>query len=767
MKVEYKQVPLVERIDIDLTREVEEKLTRWIDQQKTEIEDDRSEFLERQKKYLFQWDDFITQGNDGPFESASNKHMPLTSIMVKTHHARLYNIFAAEDTVQYTPREGADEVQAEIAKKLRYWYMWDYINEYEGCKSFIRELCWDTITVGFGLGMKDWMIKQRKILDIVPQEIDREMKDLEPQLNEAKDASGGETDLEGEMERENTKIDTSPYKEVQKILTVFEGTRLRTMDFEDCYFPNKIHGSADLNQPPLVLVEADMTESEIRMRGRNQGWKDDVIETIISERVTEASDSNAKSIKDLRASNTGYNDQESNYGGNEKYKMQYCFCTFDIDGDGIDEEIVVTRSGKGTIAKATFLERVSVLGVRPLIKFDCFMKPRQAYSRGVPEYMWPLNQEMDETHNMRLNALKLQTTPMGVYRSTSSLKNQPIRIAPGKFIPVDDTSDMKPFSFDVSAAVLGGEEDRIWNYAERQISTSSLQQGIVPQTVGPTRSTSGVLTLLQQMDKEAKPMIDHNADQWKKLEKMILADLDFRVDPALKMRVLGASVQDSLNTEQLSTINEGLKINASFDIKIDVASIVTSDEVRRNESQLILQMISNPSLAQQFGVVGPKALFKAWSDYLKAHGREVDQFIDQPVFTTRPLTIFQEIQYVGQGGVPPMSMQDDHMAKAQQLQAFTQTPQYEEAKVKGIFVGNVDDIMQKTIQKHSMLAQALAPKGAPNPSGGNNQDLNATLAGQAPQQKTEGNDGTRKATDGGGSKKPNPKEGVDEPGKAG
>jgi len=727
-KNEYKKAHLVDRLKIELTEEQEARLNHWLDEKKRSMEEDREPFLSRHQKYLFNWDDFVTFTRKGPWEGSSNLHMPLISIMVKSYHSRLYNIFSHEDTTQLIPREGTDETYVEIAKKLRTWYLWDYINGYKGIRGFTREITYDTVTTGFGLGMKDWMSQQRKTIVIEPKELKREMADLAPRIQPRE-----EIETEEEM---SAGVDVTPYKEVSKIITVYEGSRVRSIPFENAYFPNDIPESNDLDFPPCVIIESEMSASELLLRSKQQEWPSTKARKIIDEGMRHYNDTRAQNVKEQRGDLTGYNDTNSTYD-TAKRVVQYCFCTYDIDDDGIDEEIVVTRSESGAILKVTWLDRISRLGLRPLFKFDCFSKPRQAYSRGIPEFMYPLNEEMDEQHNMRMNALALQTCPFGTYRSSSSLKNQPIRIAPGKFIPVDDVNDLKAFNFQVNAHVLAGEEDRLWNYAERMASVSSLTQGIVPQTVGPTRSTSGVIALLQQMDKEFKVTIDQCASQWKKLEKMLMDDLDYRIDSQVKMRVLGASIEDFVNPSDqnaMSVVNEALRINAAFDMKIDVASVVNSDEIKRNEASIILDKISLPSVAHQFGVLTPKALYRAWAEYLRAFGKEVDQYLDKPEFVTKPLTLYQEVQICGQGEMPPMSMQDNHPEKAQMLQNYLMEPEYIEAKERGLFVANVDEVMLATMRKHLVLAQMMQPKGLPNPTGENNQDMNEVLAGQAPQQ---------------------------------
>lgn len=760
-QLKYKQVPLIERLQIDLDNKQKDYLTTWIDRKKEEIDSDRTQFSERHKRYLFNWDDFVTYTRKGPWMESSNLHLPLTAIMVKTYHSRFYNIFTHEATTQLVPRETSDEKFTAMIAKLRYWYLWDFINKYRGIRGFAREVFYDVATVGFGIGMKDWVVQQRKVLTIEEndaQELQREMADLEPQM---KEMTANVPEMQTDEEMAQTRKDISPYKEVQKIITVFEGSRVFSLPWENCYFPNRIQESNNLDEPRCVVIETEMTTSQIKLKAKQQEWNKTASEEVIDEGYSDYTGKTAEEIKQARSALSGYEDSIEH--DQQKRIMQYCFCTYDIDDDGLDEEIVVVRSGKGTIVKTTFLERISRSGRRPLFKFDCFSKPRQAYSRGIPEFMWPLQTEIDMMHNKRQDLLDLQTTPFGVYRASSSLKNQPIRIAPGKLIPVDDTTDVRLLSWGASATAFTPEQQLLWHYAERMTSVSALSQGMVPEQVGPTRSTSGVVTLLKQMDKELKVSVDQCAEEWKKMELMLIDDLDYRIDPMVKLRVLGPSLQDSqqlVDRYGKDNVHSLLQINASFDVEIDVASAINSEEVRRNDAQIILQMLSNPSLAQQVGVVGPKAFYKAYYEWLMSYGKDPEEYIDKPAMVDKAYTLYQEIQFCAQGEIPPMSMQDDHQVKAEQLMAFMKEPEYQEAKMKGLYSASMDDMMMKTINKHMTLAQMLQPQGQPNPSGFNNQDQGELMAARAPQQGGSNPEKTTSRPTDTGGKNPEPKQEV-------
>ena len=298
---QFKEAELIDRVSIKLTSEKEEALNHWIDLKKEAINVDRSPWLERHKKYLFNYDDFVTFTRKGPWDGCSNYHMPLTMITVDSYSSRLYNIFTQEDSVALSPREAMDEDSVEICKMLRNWYIWDHINGYKGIKGVVHELSKDIVTVGFGVILKSWEIKQRKALILEKkeqEELQREMDDLAPQAEEEIKAG--------------KQINVKPYREIQKVITVFEGTKLQTVPFENIWFPNVIPECTDLDYPDMVLVSTEMSNSEIALKGKQGLWNKDAVKKALSE-STRAISTPSKDVKELRDRMTGYNTENSMY----------------------------------------------------------------------------------------------------------------------------------------------------------------------------------------------------------------------------------------------------------------------------------------------------------------------------------------------------------------------------------------------------------------------------------------------------------------------
>lgn len=639
-------------------------------------------------------------------------------MFLKSYYARLYNIFTNKSITKLRFRDKTDETIVEAITKLRSWYVYDYINGYKGVTPMAREIFQDVCSVGFGIVMKTWDIKQRKTFELVKNELLEEMGDLGAQAEGLK---------------EGDKLDISEYKEVAKIVTVFEGTRLFTVPFEDAFFPNLIPGSNDLNYPPCVIITARGVENDLKIKAEQELYDSATIEKVIDSERQKSSSGYAReqSVKDIRDSLTGYESYASTYD-DEEVNIDYCFCTYDIDDDGFAEEIVVTRMSDGKILNVNYLDRVSKLGNRPIIKFDCFTKSRQAYSRGVPEYMYQLQEALDMNHNLRMNSLQMQTMPWGVYSATSSLDKEMKKVGPGYWIQVDDVNNsMRPMSFPVNAAALGIEEDKYFQYAERLATVPPHASGMVGDNVGPLRSTSGLTALLKQVNKEFKPMVDINAESWKSLELSLLEDLEFRVDTQLKMRVLGPTLKDAMAPFEF---RDAFRLTAMLDMSIEVASLIESEEFRRNDASVLYSLFTTPGLLQQYGIVTPEGIYNFAKDVLSEYGRDYSAYLEKPEFAKKLLTVWEEVQYIAQLEIPPMSPMDDHARKVEELNQFMESPEFKEAFDGGVYTHQTVDVFNQTIKKHEELAKMSQAQGF-NPTGANavlGADLNAQQAGVAP-----------------------------------
>lgn len=731
----YKKAPMIERIRFDLDTTQKQNLYHTIDNLRMTYENDRQEWYERQQEFLAHYDDFLTYVRKGPWDNCANINLPFTAIMVKEYYTRFYNMFSNPDIFTFAPRRPMSDKVANAYKRLFNWYVFDYINEFRGIRGFISEICFDVASVGFGCGWKDWLIRQDKIIDI--------------ELNE-KLFMDEMAEMGDQIEQSQEPVSISKFKEVFKLVTKFEGTRVRSIPYENILFPNLIHECNNMNEPKMVLIDSDMSRSDLKLKSLSEVYDPEAVEKVLMRTSNVDMASRQAQARDRKAELSGYNEHNTRME-EDGVTLQHAFIRYDIDEDGIDEDVVVTIAKEAKeILQVTPLQRLCPTGLRPVFKWDCFTKPRQAYARGVPEVVYSVQKELNLTHNMRLDYLQLQTCPFFTYRESSNLRDQKVEIAPGKGIPVAENDDLQIKSFNVNATVLASEEALMWNYGTQMVSVTPSSQGFVGDSVGATRSTSGVVTLLNQVEKQMRPVIENSARTWREFVFSMLEDLDFKVDAAMKIGILDQEMPDveMLFTDtRAKTLNEALQVRRNMDISIDVASIIHSEEVRRNNAFQILQISMSAQPLMAMGIVTPETLYNAYNDWLSTFTYiNPERFSFQPQgMVQKPLTLNQEIQYIYTGMVPPMSLMDNHPLKAQLLQQYMASDVNQKAIELGRTAANVMDVFGQTINRHIQMAQQ---QGLPNVTGDNQQDMTALMSGTAPQQRGGQNESFRRANTG-------------------
>lgn len=122
----------------------------------------------------------------------------------------------------------------------------------------------------------------------------------------------------------------------------------------------------------------------------------------------------------------------------EDFELYECYLFWDVDEDGLMEDIVVTlelRSG------TTIREEYNELGVRPLTDMKFGIRPYSRYGIGSGwknEYM---QDEVDGHHNMRADTTKLSGLRMLAVSRRSGLRPGKETLFPGKIIVVDNPKD--------------------------------------------------------------------------------------------------------------------------------------------------------------------------------------------------------------------------------------------------------------------------------------------------------------------------------------
>src|SRR5262249_3224690 len=124
----------------------------------------------------------------------------------------------------------------------------------------------------------------------------------------------------------------------------------------------------------------------------------------------------------------------------EQYEVLEQYRRWDIDGDGIDEEIVIWKAKDlhGRILGWDYLENVHAHGRRPIRIGKYFPIPFRAYGLPLAEVVKGIQDEINAIHNQKVDYGTIQNMPFFFYRASSTMPQINMQLKPGNGVPIDN-----------------------------------------------------------------------------------------------------------------------------------------------------------------------------------------------------------------------------------------------------------------------------------------------------------------------------------------
>ncbi len=406
-----------------------EKLVTWLFDNRYNMSLDRQAWLVRNEKYLSQWDDYVTYTRDGPWDNSSNLHLPLSMEKMKALHARFKAaLTAVKPWWMILPLERLDMKRISTIDQVMNWACQAYVNQYKGVMTTLDDWIWDFCGVGWAIIERRWEIIERNAIVVEEITEDDRLENAEMMRLLGEEMEKKEPDQE------------KVAREVKRLITFFDGPVLETVSHEDILFPGKFQDVSDLNQPPVIFRDFQMTLSDLNAHMESEYFYRDACERAKKSTAPTSGEGNligpeeATKVDFKRAQdeNQGILVVDSNVVQTIFYLTKAYF-KYDIDGDGICEEMIaVLDTNTRELLRLSYLDRETLTGKRPIHKIDFIRRPRRAYSIGLLELLHPINREMDALHNMRIDFGTLSNIPFFFYRPSAGFKGEVFKIEPGK-----------------------------------------------------------------------------------------------------------------------------------------------------------------------------------------------------------------------------------------------------------------------------------------------------------------------------------------------
>jgi len=577
----------------------------------------RQEYLNRTRKMLQDYDEFIDPIYSSPTEWSSTLHLPVSLTHAKTFHARMFSaIFAQDPPFTMSARSSPNHDRAPLIQDLMRYTVKDWANEYQGVEEPVDRWIWDWVVRGSGILKARWLRKFTKFEDVEESfEFDTELS-ANNLLGETQEVLKPR-----KIERINTKT-----------ITTFQGPELLRVSPEDLVI---IGGEGDPQRADHVIQPEMLTASELYSFADQGVFIKTAVDAVIDSGPDFRSEDIGSDIKQEQANNAGM-EYEPTVATN-RYKILECYTKVDIDRTGIGSDIIVWVHVKsGEIVRSTYLWRMNRTGRRPYFKTDFYKRPGQEWGVGLIELMWTLTQEIDAIHNIRIDTGLITSIPWGFFDPNTSMRKDKLPIEPGALLPLADPQRSVFFPNLGNRTGFGLQEEALINTVLEQLTSinnltlgTNLGQGVL-------RTATGVRQSVGETNANLDIFLRRLNRAWKQALTYIFQMLQDKIPEGLQFRVTG----DDGNAywQQIRSRDE---LKGSYDFELEPNSANSNPQIRLSNASQVYQITQNP-LDLQLGIITPMERFEAIKSFLQAMGiRDFGRFVRKPI---NPLRVFTPLE---------------------------------------------------------------------------------------------------------------------------
>jgi hypothetical protein len=661
------------------------------------------DYLKRQQVYLESIDDHVNREAKGSFSGSSAIHVPVALTICKTYHARFFQALMGVDPPFHVKarNEYSLERTQMVSDTMRY-YTADGANYGRGIEATVDRWLWDWITTGQGVTKWRWDTKYTRYMDV--QEVKKPKKMHPVEI----DGTVIPVPVDGGVSEE----------EVEVIRKTFEGPVLDLVNHEDLRI---IGGGGDPDLADHVLHREYMTASELWTLVDRKVFDKEAVTEVIEGGKAYVTSGLGNEIKNQRALNSGM----TRIDGEEKldrYEIIEAHLKVDVNESGITADVIVWVDARSRqLLRATYLHRVSKSGERPFAKIEFHVRKGQEHPAGLIELVYPLAQEMDAIHNMRIDWGMLSVMPFGFYRASSGIDPTTIQLEPGALIPVDNPQTDVVFPNLGNRTVFGFQEEQaLQTMIERLTTVSDMNLGLVGGQ-GATRTATGSRILSGEMSANLDVYLKRLNRGWKKSLRYLVHMLQQRIPVGLSYRLTGEDGKDYWRTVRDSKDMEG-----DFDIEVMPNTASSNQQTQIDTASQILQLTQNP-LDIQLGIISPNERYEAIKNMLQAMGvKDFGRYLVKvdPAARNNKLTPEEEANRVLAGMDVKVQPGMDH-------QGFIEFWEYCKGndEILGQFNENQTMLLERQARVHAQMMQALQAMQAQQ-ANANQMQMNAAQSQQ-------------------------------------
>ena len=528
---------------------------------------------------------------------------------------------------------------------------------------------------------------------------------------------------------------------IERDALIFDGPALHRYDWNEVILPPRAEnvqrpGPSNPRGAAHVILRSTPTISEIADLQRS-GFYDLMAREDVDKLMKAERDTTGERAERQKDAMKGVVDQPGAPLGAEGHKTVTRLTVFDmadIDGDGIDEDVVWT-----VLVEPRLLVRARIMTEmypanpprRPLVRRE-FMPGGMS----LPELLEGLHDLSKQLMDQTVDFGTIATMPFFFYRPTGGMKPETIRLYPGEGYPLNDPARDQSFpQISNSAAAFGINMLTILNQFEERIAMQGeLQFGRVPAgKASALRTQSGMQMVLNQGEARPERILRRFFSGLTEIWSIIHQSNERFLKPGKVVKVVG---QPQAGQEIYTEIKRRDEISGSFQFKF-AANVFNTSRQALQQSLMQLMGVYLTPLAMQMGIVSPTEAYRLMRDYGKSMGQDPDQYLKAPSPDAMKPRIFAEdvitaiMQNVKPYGVPAeVGSWQEHIQKLAEFQQANEFGHLTRQQVDlfTAYVGEVIRMARLDAQRQAMLqaaqqfqngqgqGQGGPPPGPPDPN---------------------------------------------------
>lgn len=664
--------------EVSLRDQIPEKLYRKLDEMDfaekimqvwSSGSSEKNTWIQRQSTFLANWDEFLTNEAAGPFDGASNLHIPMTFTICKAYHARMLQALTADDFSYPAKARREDHVDREelVRETIRY-ALKEWVNYGKGISETLDKWIWDWVTTGLGLKKWRWERCFERFEDVEDVVV--------PGIPRYEVGENGEDILVPTVKKEE--------REVIKTVEVFDGPVCENISIEDLFWK----GHTDPNFADITIHRQWLSASELWSLVDQKIFKEEEVRELISGGDHPKTGGLNADLKVQRMQSEGGTQIDSD-NDLDRYEILECYAKVDVNGSGISSEIVAWVGARtGCLLRATYLRRISKSGTRPFVRADFIRTSAHEFPKGLPEILHPLQVELDAIRNMKVDFGMLSTMPFFFYRSSSSIEKEDLQLAPGAGIAVDNPQSDVFFPQIGNRSFFGAnEEQAIMSIVERLTGINDVTLGSLSGQQGVTRTASGVRALVTESNSNLNVHLRRLNEGWKQSLQVCFKLLQQKMKPGFAFRVTGLDGGD-----YFAKIRDVAALYGDYDFELSPNSETSNSAARVDNATQILNTVMN-TVNIQLGIVTPQEIYNANKNYLQALGiKDYSRYLNRPVPMTNKMLPEEEFNRVIRGIEVPVTPEMNHDGYINYFQTVLRS----------------DELLGQFTEKETLLAAAQA-----------------------------------------------------------